>query len=73
MKNHVVNWLGSTCLFGMSLFTAWLSVKLLDIGWDTALLAQILWLVSVSRWHQPSATWPQSEISTTSTLRENER
>lgn len=50
------NAIGSAAIFTVGLGVCWLLVHLLGIGWDRALLAEILWIVCVTRWNQPDAS-----------------
>jgi hypothetical protein len=50
------NNLGAATIFGVCLAVSWLMVHALHMGWDRSLLIQIMWIVCVTRWHQPNIT-----------------
>lgn len=53
-EQQLRNGYGCAVLFTVGLLVAWGIVKLFNCPWDTALLIEILWIVSMLRYHQPS-------------------
>jgi hypothetical protein len=43
---------GAIAMYGVSLLICLGMVRIFDITWDRALLFEVLWLASLTRWHQ---------------------
>jgi len=57
MKNQFLNLLGAGIIYVVALGLAWLTVRYWGFTWERALLAQILWVAVLCRWHQTDKEW----------------